>query len=64
MIEKNPMGNDLRGTLRERGLPEDAVCVLCGESDPVVLEMHHPLGRNHSEGPQVPLCKNDHARCS
>lgn len=36
-------------------------CVMCGEDNPVLLEMHHVDGRAISEK-MVPLCKNCHAK--
>ena len=34
-------------------------CIECAEDDPIVIELHHPYGRNNSEK-TVPLCKNCH----
>lgn len=34
-------------------------CVVCGEDDPDVIEMHHPYGRSNSDVVK-PLCKNHH----
>ncbi|AKB64377.1 HNH endonuclease signature motif containing protein [Methanosarcina mazei] len=34
-------------------------CVICGEDDPDLIEMHHISGRNNSDQVQ-PLCKNCH----
>lgn len=36
-------------------------CVICGEDDPSVLEMHHPFGRSNSDHAS-PLCKNHHSK--
>ena len=36
-------------------------CVMCGEDNPALLEMHHIDGRATSEK-TVPLCKNCHAK--
>lgn len=36
-------------------------CVMCGEDNPALLEMHHIDGRALSEK-TVPLCKNCHAK--
>ena len=36
-------------------------CVMCGEDNPGLLEMHHVDGRATSEK-TVPLCKNCHAK--
>jgi hypothetical protein len=34
-------------------------CVICGEDDPRVIELHHLDGRNNSDE-TIPLCKNHH----
>lgn len=36
-------------------------CVICGEDDPDVIEMHHIYGRSNSDQVQ-PLCKNCHSK--
>ncbi|WP_048171636.1 HNH endonuclease [Methanosarcina siciliae] len=36
-------------------------CVVCGEDDPDVIEMHHPYGRSNSDVVK-PLCKNHHTK--
>lgn len=36
-------------------------CVICGEDDSSVIEMHHVYGRSNSDQVQ-PLCKNCHAK--
>jgi 5-methylcytosine-specific restriction endonuclease McrA len=36
-------------------------CVICGEDDPDVIEMHHRDGRSNSDQVQ-PLCKNCHSK--
>ena len=36
-------------------------CVVCGEDDPDVIEMHHPYGKSNSDIVQ-PLCKNCHSK--
>ncbi len=36
-------------------------CVVCGEDDPDVIEMHHVYGRSNSDKVQ-PLCKNCHSK--
>jgi len=35
-------------------------CIICGEDDPRLLELHHIF--SHGVGEQVLLCKNDHFR--
>lgn len=61
MLEKDPIGNDLRKEIRERPQPEDPTCIFCGESDPAAIEQHHPAGRAHAEDITVPCCKGHHA---
>jgi len=52
-----------RETARKMIRDEEAkiCCIACGESDPNVIEIHHPLGRKIS-ALAVPLCKNCHAK--
>jgi 5-methylcytosine-specific restriction endonuclease McrA len=38
-------------------------CVVCGESDPRVLEKHHIAGRKHSEDLSI-ICSNCHRKLS
>jgi hypothetical protein len=47
-----------------RRLPEDAACVVCGETDPVLLELHHIAGRPNDEELVVVLCLNHHRQQS
>lgn len=39
----------------------DAACVVCGESNPHCLELHHVAGRKYSLD-TVPVCKNCHTK--
>ena len=39
----------------------DAACVVCGESFPHCLELHHIAGRKYSPD-TVPVCKNCHTK--
>lgn len=43
-----------------RRLPAGAACVLCGESDPVVLEEHHVAGITNDTDATIVLCLNHH----
>ena len=69
-MQPNPMQNDARRARREQELGPDAVCVLCGESDPHALlsvkrsliEQHHVLNRANESAITVPLCRNCHAK--
>lgn len=36
-------------------------CVVCGEDDPEVIEMHHLYGKSNSDR-VIPLCKNHHTK--
>ena len=45
-------------------LGSDSVrCLLCGESDPTCLELHHVAGKNFDDE-IIPLCQNHHAKIS
>lgn len=63
-IEKDPARNDARKDARRRRFPEGAVCAMCGESDPITLENHHPTGRNVLDDLTVVLCRSCHAKAS
>ena len=62
--DKNPKRTAAREAKRQRRFPPDAVCMTCGESAHVALEMHHPMGAAHEAGLTVPLCKNCHAKAT
>lgn len=38
-------------------------CVICGESDPAVLEKHHIAGRKHHDDLAI-VCRNCHGKLS
>src|ERR1700693_545858 len=38
-------------------------CVVCGESDPAVLDLHHIAGRKHSDDVSI-VCANHHRKLS
>jgi hypothetical protein len=38
-------------------------CVICGEADPAVLELHHIAGRKHSDDLAI-VCANCHRKLS
>jgi hypothetical protein len=59
-----------RDQQRRRRLPEGAACIVCGESDPVlltmkgvrrVLEANHVAGRDNDKKLIAPYCLNHHA---
>ena len=62
--DKNPKKTARRKSRQRRRLPADALCIVCGESAPVALEKHHPMGRAHEPDTTVPLCKNCHAKAT
>ena len=62
--DKNPKKTAAREAKRQRRFPTDAVCVTCGESALVALELHHPMGAAHEPNLTVPLCKNCHAKAT
>ncbi|WP_292463472.1 HNH endonuclease signature motif containing protein [Methanolobus sp.] len=45
----------------KKGKIPPTACVVCGEDDPEVIEMHHVEGRNNSDWIE-PLCKNCHSK--
>ena len=46
---------------QKRNRKTSLCCVICGEDDPDVIEMHNPYGRSNSDQVQ-PLCKNCHSK--
>jgi hypothetical protein len=71
-MKPDPIGNDVRKVRRARRLGSDAVCVLCGESNPIalrrvdrsLLELHH-VGGEANDGSLVAIvCRNCHALLS
>lgn len=69
-MSEERMKTEARKARREREVGEGAVCVHCGEADPVALvskgksliEDHHVFGKNHDGALTVPLCRNCHAK--
>ena len=50
----------LRQERAARRLPPGAACAQCGETDPVLLELHHVAGRANDQDLVVVLCLNHH----
>jgi hypothetical protein len=59
-MEGTPRSDDYRESLRRREFGPSPVCVLCGETDPVVF--HHLSGRANDCRIEAPHCQNCHAR--
>ncbi len=64
-MNPNPIANDARRGTRQRRLPAEAVCLLCGIANPAVLrtsilDEHHPLSRRIAPDLTVVLCRNCH----
>jgi hypothetical protein len=63
-VRRDPTDALLRRERARRRLPPDAACSMCGESDPLVLEIHHLAGRANLPEETVVLCLNHHRRQS
>jgi hypothetical protein len=59
-MEAHPRSNDMRKAKRRQEFGPRPVCVLCGETDPVVF--HHPCGIANDCWIEGPLCANCHLR--
>jgi hypothetical protein len=62
MTKRNDAEDRKQQQLRRLGT-QNPCCVACGESDPVVLELHHIAGRKHSEDLSI-VCANCHRKLS
>ena len=71
--DPDPIGSAMRGARRQRRLPPNAACALCGEENPVILtsdprihllEEHHVAGRDNDAALVVVLCLNCHMKLS
>jgi hypothetical protein len=62
--DKNPKKNARREAKQRRRLPPDAVCSICGESAPHLLEEHHVMGQAHEGTVTIILCKNCHGKAT
>jgi hypothetical protein len=69
LSRRDPIGDDVRKLRRARRLGAGAVCVLCGEENPVelrrargsLLEAHHVGGLANDSQLTVIVCRNCHA---
>lgn len=69
MSRRDPIGDDVRRLRRARRLGAGAVCVLCGEENPVellrvgrsLLDAHHLGGTANDARLTVVVCRNCHA---
>ncbi len=59
--DKDPKRTTTREAKQRRRLPPNAICA-CGEDDPRVLELHHPMGRAHEQNLTIVICKNCHTK--
>ena len=62
--EPDPADAMLRRERKARRLPPGAACVICGETDPLLLEVHHIAGAANDPGSTVVLCLNHHRQQS
>jgi hypothetical protein len=58
--DPDPLDALLRRERKARRLPPDAACVICGESNPLLLEVHHVAGFANDPEMVVVLCLNHH----
>lgn len=58
--ERDPLDALLRRERKVRRLPQDAACAICGETDPLLLEVHHVAGFANDPGMVAVLCLNHH----
>lgn len=66
----DPIASAVRDARRRRRLPPNAACIVCGETDPIVLttkgmrpvlEANHVAGRDNDKNLTAPYCLNHHA---
>jgi hypothetical protein len=58
--ERDPMDALIRRERATRKLPEGAACLRCGETNPILLEVHHYAGNANDQQATVVLCLNHH----
>lgn len=58
--ERDPLDALLRRGRKARRLPQDAACAICGETNPLLLEVHHVAGFANDPEMVVVLCLNHH----
>jgi hypothetical protein len=59
-VRQDPIDALLRQERARRRLPPGAVCAICGEGNPVLLESHHVAGKANLSRETVVLCLNHH----
>jgi hypothetical protein len=57
---RDPMDSLIRRERKVRRLPPNAACAFCGETNPLVLEVHHIAGVANEAEATVVLCLNHH----
>lgn len=57
---RDPIAALVRRERAVRRLPLNAACASCGETNPLVLEVHHIAGRANERDKTVVLCLNHH----
>ncbi len=57
---RDPMDALIRRERKVRKLPPNAACVFCGETNPIVLEVHHLAGVANEPDKTSVLCLNHH----
>lgn len=60
LVERDPMNALIRRERAIRRLPSGAACVQCGETNPLLLEVHHVAGIANAPDESVVLCLNHH----
>ncbi|MFT3723034.1 MAG: hypothetical protein QM773_05545 [Hyphomonadaceae bacterium] len=55
--------NQIRHQRAKQRVGSNSNCVICGESDPRVIELHHIAGQ-HFHGELTPVCRNCHRKLS
>lgn len=62
--DNNPKRTARRTSRQRRRIPPGAVCITCGENDPVTFDHHHPMGFEHEPDLTSLHCKNCHEKAT